>query len=192
MQSSLKHLTENITKGFYMIKIYVACLASYNNGFLHGKWFDLDKFTDADDLQAAITNEVLESKDNPTMLKYGEKCEEYAIHDFEAPEACKIGEYDSLERLFEMNDILNDDNGEVILSLKAHVGLDSIEEAKEYYDDNHCGEFKNDEEFAYDVAENCMSWNLSEGMGRYFDVEAFARDLMFEHFEIDGHYFRSA
>lgn len=174
------------------IKIYIACLASYNNGFLHGKWFDLNDFNDADDLREAITNDVLESKDNPTTVKYGETCEEFAIHDFEAPKGVDIKEYSDLDELMEMNEILNDDNGEIILALKSHVGLDSIEAAKDYYDENHCGEFKSDTDFAFDVAENVMCWNLSEGIGRYFDAEAFARDLMFEHFEIDGHYFRSA
>jgi len=175
------------------IKIYVACLASYNNGFLHGKWFDLDKFSDADELQAAITNEVLESKDNPTTLKYGETCEEFAIHDFEAPKGCDIGEYSGLEELMEMNEILSDDNGELILALKDHLGGGTtLEEAKDYLDENHCGEYKSDTDFAEDMAEQCFDSDAMKSIGRYFDYESFARDLMFDHFEIDGHYFRSA
>lgn len=175
-----------------MIKIYVACLASYNNGFLHGKWFDLDKFSDADDLREAITNEVLESKDNPTTLKYGETCEEFAIHDYEAPKGCDIGEYSDLDSLMEMNEILSDDNGEIIIALKSHVGLDSLEAAKEYYDENYSGEFKSDIDFAEEIAEQCFDSEAMKSIGRYFDYESYARDLMFEHFEIDGHYFRSA
>lgn len=34
------------------IKIYVACLAAYNNGYLHGAWIDADQ--DAYDLYADI------------------------------------------------------------------------------------------------------------------------------------------
>jgi len=175
-----------------MIRIYVACLASYNNGFLHGKWFDLKDFSNADDLRDAITSDVLESKDNPTTLKYGETCEEYAIHDFEAPKGIKIGEYSDLDELMEMQEILADDNGEIILALKDHLGSGtSLDDAKSYFEDNHRGEFKSDIDFADDAAES-MGWDLSSGVGRYFDSEAFARDLMFEHFEIDGHYFSAA
>ena len=28
-------------------KIYVACLAAYNNGFLHGQWIDANQETEA-------------------------------------------------------------------------------------------------------------------------------------------------
>ena len=52
------------------IRIYVACLASYNNGILHGRWIDV---TDED----AIWSEV------QAMLKASpldEICEEWAIH----------------------------------------------------------------------------------------------------------------
>lgn len=171
------------------IKIYVACLSSYNNGLLHGKWFDLNDFSDADDLRDSIQKEVL---DESPMQGKENIIEEFAIHDFEAPKGADIGEYSGLEELIEMNEILSDDNGEMILALKSHLGLDSLEKAKDYFDENYQGEFKSDEEFAWDIAENAMGWDLSEGIGRYFDAEAFARDLMFEHFEIDGHYFRSA
>lgn len=33
-------------------KIYVACLAAYNNGILHGRWIDADQ--DADEIRAGI------------------------------------------------------------------------------------------------------------------------------------------
>jgi antirestriction protein len=172
-----------------VIKIYIACLSSYNNGFLFGKWFDLDEYTDKDDLLEAIQEQVLDSEDNPMRIKYGEKPEEWAMHDTEGYESKT--EYPDLQELIDLNELLNEENGEIILKLKDHIGLDSIDDAKRYYEDNHQGEFKDDEEFAYHIAEEVMGWKLNEGMGRYFDAEAYARDLMFEHFEIDGHYFAS-
>ncbi|WP_024353472.1 antirestriction protein ArdA [Brevundimonas naejangsanensis] len=33
-------------------RIYVACLAAYNNGFLHGAWIDADQ--DADQIRVEI------------------------------------------------------------------------------------------------------------------------------------------
>lgn len=44
-------------------RIYVACLASYNNGKLHGKWIDVG---DVDDVWAGI-NEVLKTSPYPNV-----------------------------------------------------------------------------------------------------------------------------
>jgi antirestriction protein len=57
-------------------KIYVACLAAYNNGYLHGQWIDLDQ--PLDDVWNAIR----------TMLKTSPipDAEEWAIHDYEGIE----------------------------------------------------------------------------------------------------------
>jgi antirestriction protein len=54
------------------IRIYVACLAAYNSGYLHGVW--IDATADIDDIQDQI-NSMLES--SPI-----EDAEEYAIHEF--------------------------------------------------------------------------------------------------------------
>ena len=55
------------------IKIYVADLAAYNNGILHGIW--IDATDDLDDIQEQV-NEMLASSPE-------EMAEEYAIHDYE-------------------------------------------------------------------------------------------------------------
>jgi hypothetical protein len=41
-------------------RIYVACLASYNNGVLHGRWVDADQ--DADDIRSEIAEILRESR----------------------------------------------------------------------------------------------------------------------------------
>ncbi|MCT8003625.1 antirestriction protein ArdA [Sphingomonas sanguinis] len=54
-------------------RIYVACLAAYNNGYLHGTWIDADQ--DADQIRDEIAAMLARS---PV-----EDAEEYAIHDYE-------------------------------------------------------------------------------------------------------------
>lgn len=54
--------------------VYVACLASYNNGVLFGEWLDLDQYSDKDDVLEAI-KEVLSKSPTPGA-------EEWAIHDY--------------------------------------------------------------------------------------------------------------
>src|SRR5690606_9964627 len=64
-------------------RIYVACLAAYNSGYLHGAWIDANM--DADE----ITDEIA------AMLARSpiEHAEEYAIHDYEGFEGVTISEY---------------------------------------------------------------------------------------------------
>lgn len=172
-----------------MIKIYVACLASYNNGFLFGQWFDLDDFSDKDELLEAIQEKILNASENPSRLKFGENPEEWAVHDYEGTE--EKSEWPDLGELIEKNELLNEVNGEAILGVKEHLGLDTIEEAREYFTDNHIGEFSDLEALAYHVAEEVNGWKLDEGPGRYFDAEAYGRELDMETFEVNGHYFWS-
>ena len=56
------------------IRVYVADLAAYNNGFLHGVW--IDATLELDDIQEQVS-EMLKA----TPLD--EEVEEYAIHDYE-------------------------------------------------------------------------------------------------------------
>lgn len=173
-----------------MIKIYVACLASYNNGFLFGQWFDLDDFSDKDQLLEAIHEKILNAPENPSRLKYGEEPEEWSVHDYDTDcTGLDKSEYPDLEELIEINHLLGETNGKAILGVKEYLGLDTIEEAREYFELNHIGEFSDLEALAYYVAEEVNGWNLDEGPGRYFDAEAYGRDLDIETFEVNGHYF---
>lgn len=57
-------------------RIYVACLASYNNGVHHGQWFDLADFADADELRQAISLSVLRTSPFPNVEVDCPCCEE--------------------------------------------------------------------------------------------------------------------
>lgn len=67
-------------------RVYVACLAAYNAGYLHGRW--LNAAQDADSLTDAV-HQVLVDSPIPGA-------EEYAIHDFDNFGGYHVGEYDSL------------------------------------------------------------------------------------------------
>lgn len=69
-----------------MHHIYAACLASYNNGILHGEWIDATQ--DPESIGHAITL-MLESSPIPDA-------EEYAIHDYDGFGGLPLGEYESL------------------------------------------------------------------------------------------------
>lgn len=82
------------------MRFYAACLASYNNGVLHGRWIDASD--DVDAMQAEINAMLRESRfPNVTVrLESGESvpsAEEWAIHDSEG--LGDIGEYSGLAEI---------------------------------------------------------------------------------------------
>ena len=74
------------------IRIYVADLAAYNNGILHGVWIDATQ--DIDDIQEQI-NDMLASSPE-------EDAEEYAIRDDEGFAGYSISEYEVIQRAHEV------------------------------------------------------------------------------------------
>lgn len=68
-------------------RIWIASLADYNNGRLHGAWIDADQ--DPEDLEQAVSG-VLASSPEPGA-------EEWAIHDYDNFGPLELGEHESLE-----------------------------------------------------------------------------------------------
>jgi antirestriction protein len=69
--------------------IYVASLADYNNGILHGAWIDAAR--EPGDIQADI-DAMLASSREPNA-------EEWAIHDYEQFGRARVYEHDSVEQV---------------------------------------------------------------------------------------------
>ncbi|NJO62413.1 MAG: antirestriction protein ArdA, partial [Richelia sp. RM2_1_2] len=79
-------------------RIYVACLAAYNNGKLHGEWIDCDQ--DADDIWEKI-EKMLEASPEPDA-------EEWAIHAFENWHGIEISENADIERIAELAELIEE------------------------------------------------------------------------------------
>jgi antirestriction protein len=71
--------------------IYVACLASYNNGVLHGVHIDLEEGIEESDVWDRIKAMLAESKEPDA--------EEWAIHDFEGFHPIRLGESEWIGRV---------------------------------------------------------------------------------------------
>jgi len=80
------------------IRIYVACLASYNNGILHGRWIDATQGVDHiwDEIDQVI-------KTSPTK-----GAEEHAIHDYEGFEDIRISEYLDIDTVCEISKFIQE------------------------------------------------------------------------------------
>ena len=146
------------------IRIYVACLAAYNNGVLHGRWIDVEQ--DAD----AIRDEIA------AMLKASPipGAEEYAIHDYEGFEGVHLSEYVGISHVADLAAFIGE-HGALGGKLLDHYGGD-LDDARRAVEDSYCGCYRSAAEFAEELTE--QSGPVPENLRFYIDYGAMARDLV--------------
>ena len=136
--------------------IYVACLASYNAGHLHGAWINLSVADTAEEIQECI-DWIL--KTSPAI-----SAEEYAVHDSQGLcGPCKGTEWPELENLEELARAYNsicpketDWNGSINwIAYRIICNNDNELLSEDYFHERFCGVFERPEDYAYDLAENC-------------------------------------
>ena len=188
-----------------MARFYAACLASYNNGVLHGRWIDLS--SDADEMQEAVNAMLRESKFPNVTVKCPEcegagkpwgfgdsvcevcggsgtvpSAEEFAIHDYDDMPS-SFGEYPSLGTLAGYGAYLEefDEHDQELLDA-VYENYRSVEEASDAMRDNFITTADSFRAYADEAADEQMSCHTSDGkipqfLINYFDYEAYARDL---------------
>jgi antirestriction protein len=145
-------------------RIYVACLAAYNNGFLHGAWIDVED--DASQMHAAIAA-MLAASPIP-------QAEEYAIHDYEDFGGVEIAEYAGVDHVVEVAAFLRERGTSGALVLK-HLDGD-MDEAREALDDRYRGVFERLADCFQELTEETTQ--IPESLRLYIDYEAMARDAV--------------
>lgn len=144
------------------IRIYVACLAAYNNGKLHGVW--IDSTDDIDDIQDQI-NEMLESSPE-------EDAEEWAIHDYEGYGSYRLSEYEGIQSAHEIACFI-EEHGEIAAELLSHFS--TIDEAKKAIEENYAGCHENVADFAEELTTDTTE--IPESLAFYIDYEKMGRDM---------------
>ena len=168
------------------MQIYVASLSDYNNGILHGAWFNLEDFEDAEDIQNAIQTRILDT--SPTARETGLPAEEWAIHDYDGIYPEGLGEYESLEGLMNLQDCLNqcatEEEEEAFCTWYSEFIDGSTSPGDVNFAaflDSYCGRYDSEEDYAYAyIEETGMLSELPDYARRYFDYEAFARDMFLD------------
>lgn len=144
------------------IRIYVADLAAYNAGYLHGAW--IDATLDVEDIQEQIN----------TMLAASpvEDAEEYAIHDHEGFDGYDLGEYAGIESAHEIARFIEEypNFGSALLS---HFG--NLDEARQAAEDCYCGCYASLADYAQELTEETTT--IPESLSCYIDYESMARDM---------------
>lgn len=149
-----------------MPRIYVACLASYNAGTLHGRWIDATLGVDH------ITEETLDMiAHSPTPF-----AEEWAIHDYEGFGAVKLSESTAFDDVAELAHAI-EEHGEAF-GVFYNNQPDDVAAVVERFEHSYRGTFRTVEEYAEEYIDSTgMLSDVPEHIARYFDVESFARDL---------------
>lgn len=143
-------------------RIYVRCLAAYNNSILHGKWIDTS--TDVDEMK-----EEIEALLRTSPIK---GAEEWAIHDYEAfPD---FGEYPSLKKIAHFEDFI-EENKHIIREDLIAIYQDDPNNVNM---DNLAGIFEEFSDYSNERADELLAQHkIPDEVRRYFDYEAYERDL---------------
>lgn len=191
------------------MQIYVACLASYNNGVLHGEW--IAATDDVDEMQEGV-DRVMRTSPYPNVSAecpdcdgtghedHEEECrmtcitcagvgtvpsaEEWAIHDFDGLPTT-LGEYCGLQAVADCAEFIEgceSTNG--ISEGDAVAILDNwqgvVKDASDAMD-NFAGIHDSFRDYSDNFVDECMIPNdAPDILKQYFDYASYARDLQME------------
>jgi antirestriction protein len=158
-------------------RIYVACLAAYNNGRLHGEWIDADQ--SADELHEAVAR-MLAASPQPGA-------EEWAIHDYEGFGSLRLGEYESLERVATIAEGIAE-HGD---AFSAWLSYDESQDVTDMqsFEDAYRGEWDSLRAYAEDYAESTGMYDAAEKSGSQYvvvDIDMLTRDLDIELYTVES------
>jgi len=151
-------------------KVYIACLASYNAGILHGEWIDLEDEDIAEQINAMLKASPIED------------AEEWALHDHEYCGGY-MSEYTGLDDLQKLSEAFNavSQEGiewEVFTEFCNHIGHEIEPERIETYQECYAGSADNLEDWCHDfLDETGVMDQIPENLRFYFDVARYARDM---------------
>jgi len=143
-------------------RIYVACLAAYNNGYLHGAWIDADQAADQirDQIAAMLARSSVED------------AEEYAIHDYEGFEGVSISEYAGIDSVARMAAFIAE-HGALGAGLLEQFSGD-MDQAESTLEDCYHGQFASLADYMEELTTESVM--IPEALRYYVDWEGMARD----------------
>ncbi len=153
-------------------RIYVASLADYNSGRLHGRWIDCDQ--DVDIIRQEIQDMLAESRE-PIA-------EEWAIHDFEGFGGVRLNESEDIARVAKLAEMIAE-HRELITHVLDYCGEDDdLEEARRKMEEDYLGEWDSLEEWAEDYLDsNGLLEKVPQEFRCYIDFKRYGED-----YELNG------
>jgi antirestriction protein len=156
--------------------IYVGTYHKYNCGSIKGAWLDLTDYADKSEFHAACA-ELHKDEEDP----------EFMFQDWENLPSDMVSESWVSEKVWEMFDLIENSHLDIEVfraAAEADIPLDQV-------DDRYQGEYNTKADFAYELVESCGDLrDVPDTLARYFDYDAYARDLFLDGFTwVNGHVF---
>ncbi|CAN5665087.1 antirestriction protein ArdA [soil metagenome] len=143
-------------------RIYVAGLAAYNNGYLHGAWIDAtqDEWAIWDGIQTMLAASPIPD------------AEEHAIHDYEGFGGIRLTEYEPIDVMAALAAFVGE-QGALGAAVLEHFGGD-FDEAREALADNYLGCHASLAGYVQELTEETTT--IPGPLRFYIDWQAMARD----------------
>lgn len=156
-------------------RIYVACLAAYNAGRLHGAWIDGDQ--SPEDIQSEVSDMLAVSPEPGA--------EEWAIHDYEGFGALRLSEWESFERVSAIA-VGMAEHGP---AFAAWLGYDDSRDPLDLQAfEDYLGEWDSLRDYAEDYADSAGLYDAANKAGSPYitvDIDALERDLDIELYTVE-------
>ena len=146
------------------MKIAITDLKDYNEAILRYKWLDLEECLSKDEISDFIEQFLAKRSKETNQLH-----EEWFVTDYE--EFVDLGEYPNLDDIETATNLSQEHAWEVISAYY------SCYQEFEHFEEDFVGIYEDEEDFAYELAQDIYSEEQMGGLSVYIDWERFARDL---------------
>lgn len=161
-EQSPPSLVATIPEGVVEPRIYVACLAAYNNGSLYGCWVEA---TNPDEIRSAV-RAMLAASPEPNS-------EEWAIHDYEGFAGAELSEWASVEQVCRIAGIVGEYGA---LGAKVLAHFDNEFDAARTAFEDYAGEHQSLGDFAAELFEHTYE-AIPDPLKYYIDWQSLGRDM---------------
>lgn len=170
------------TREVLILRVWIGCLACYNEGRLVGEWFDAVGAGEVTTYDIHGAHSRADSHDE--LWCFDHECIPVS-GELSPMEAAKWGEvFDALAGEDRAALYVWVDSGTYVS--EGDSDLPSVSE----FEDQYCGMWDSFDDYAYQLADDmCLLENIPEEVSRYFHWEAWIRDLKFDytvHYDPNG------
>jgi antirestriction protein len=146
---------------------------------------DLSDYSDREEFYNAC-RELHNDEEDPELM----------FQDSENIQSALIGESSLADNIFEiieavskLSETQQEAFGVWLDYMSGNIANEDIDDLIESFEDDYQGEYKDEEDFTYEIVEQC--YDLPEFAKTYFDYEKFARDLFIgDYYYENGYVFR--
>lgn len=162
-------------------RIFLGCMACYNEGCIFGEWLDLNDFRSLEDLNEKAKEIVSKSP--------CEDGEEYDVQDHEGFHGLLSGMYPSLTEIWNIHEtaLHAEEEGidpDLLIEFASHEFADDVCKEDNFvvekFQDAYRGEYSSLEQWAYEFVDETLLGGLDERVKdqieRFFDYRQYAKD----------------